>query len=204
MVNASQFSSSDRLAVLSDLGYELADFDLWEGWMILEESSAERVVRDVLVPLFTPRLSQVRTVAAQAISRVTPVFADFCEMFCFTNLVDRYRAKAWVRVDGDGEGKRVVEKLRGAYRAWPTPTFDCWTEARFEDYYPDRFRGKVDEAFVLEGQGRRDAKKALVLEVVDWAQSDWDTARAEFGVSASEVIKFLNMVENALFGEQRK
>ncbi|MEU3241101.1 AAA family ATPase [Streptomyces anthocyanicus] len=53
-----------RVEVLQELGYELADLDLSEGWIIFEESSAERVVRDFLIPWFAPGLRRVRTVAA--------------------------------------------------------------------------------------------------------------------------------------------
>jgi hypothetical protein len=35
----------ERRAVLEELGYEMTDFGLWSGWLILEESSAERKIR---------------------------------------------------------------------------------------------------------------------------------------------------------------
>ena len=53
-----------RLSVLRELGYSLSDFDLWDGWLILEESSAERIIRDYLIPWFAPLLALVRTLAA--------------------------------------------------------------------------------------------------------------------------------------------
>ena len=37
--------------MLSDLGYELGDFDLWEGWIFFEESSSEKIVREYLIAL---------------------------------------------------------------------------------------------------------------------------------------------------------
>jgi hypothetical protein len=46
-----------RIEVLRRLGYELSDFDLWDGWLILEESSAEIIIR-YLVPWFAPELSR--------------------------------------------------------------------------------------------------------------------------------------------------
>ena len=60
-----------RIAVLRRLGYELSDFDLWEGWLILEESSAEVIIR-YLAPWFVPGLARVRTVAAGGTSRLSP------------------------------------------------------------------------------------------------------------------------------------
>jgi len=44
-INEIGHSPVDRIAVLESLGYELYDFDLWQGWLFLEESSAERIIR---------------------------------------------------------------------------------------------------------------------------------------------------------------
>ena len=37
---------TSRLEVLRELGYSFSDFELWDGWLILEEASAERIIRD--------------------------------------------------------------------------------------------------------------------------------------------------------------
>jgi hypothetical protein len=42
-----------RIGVLRRLGYELSDFDLWDGWLILEESSAEVIIRYLIPPVAT-------------------------------------------------------------------------------------------------------------------------------------------------------
>lgn len=44
-----------RMAVLRRLGYELSDFDLWDGWLILEESSAEIIIYPLVRPRPCPR-----------------------------------------------------------------------------------------------------------------------------------------------------
>ena len=60
-----------RRQVLDDLGYELYDYDLYDGWLILEEASAERIIRDYLVKWFAPRLvGRLRTVSAQGVEVV--------------------------------------------------------------------------------------------------------------------------------------
>ncbi len=97
----------ERMAVLTELGYELYDFDLWDGWLILEESSAERIIRDYLVPWFAPKLRRVRTLAAGGTTKVGPTFEDFNRLFRFTHLEPRYRNRAWVVADGDTEGGGV-------------------------------------------------------------------------------------------------
>ena len=63
-----------RIEVLRRLGYELSDFELWDGWLILEESSAEVIVR-YLIPWFVPRLARIRTVAAGGTSKVELIAA---------------------------------------------------------------------------------------------------------------------------------
>jgi hypothetical protein len=157
-----------RIAALRQLGYELYDFDLWEGWLILEEASAERIIRDYLVQWFAPRLSRVRTLAAGGTSKVVPTFEDFRRLFLFTHLEPRYRERAWVIVDGDASGREVVEQLRKKYKDWPPEYFRTWDEADFEKYYPPRFSDKVAAALALSHEPKREAKKRLFSEVKAW------------------------------------
>jgi len=46
----------DRRTVLESLGYELHHVDLWDYWLFLEESSAEKIIRTYLIPWFAPSL----------------------------------------------------------------------------------------------------------------------------------------------------
>ena len=66
-----------RLTVLKAMGYSLSDFDLWDGWLFVEESSAERIIRDYLVPWFAPRLTRVRTISSGGTSKVEPSSVRF-------------------------------------------------------------------------------------------------------------------------------
>lgn len=77
---------SERLDVLQDLGYSFADMDLGEGWLIFEESSAERLIRQYFARWFAPKLQGLRTVAARGNSRVEPLFQNFREMFLYAHL----------------------------------------------------------------------------------------------------------------------
>ncbi|ARU22344.1 membrane protein [Ralstonia solanacearum] len=65
-----------RLNVLRELGYSFSDFDLWDGWLIVEESSAERIIRDYLIRWFAPKLSRVRTLAANGTGNVEATFVS--------------------------------------------------------------------------------------------------------------------------------
>jgi hypothetical protein len=90
----------ERRAVLEELGYEMTDFGLWSGWLILEESSAERIINDFLIPQFAPRLKgRLRTIAAHGVDNVPIKFEDFNKLFLFTHRASMYKNKAWVVVD---------------------------------------------------------------------------------------------------------
>lgn len=100
-INEVEQSTEARVSVLEELGYELGDFDLWDGWLFFEESSAERIIRDYLIPLYAPRLGRARTLATNGTGKLKSRFDDFNRLFVFTHLTSRYINKAWVIADGD-------------------------------------------------------------------------------------------------------
>jgi hypothetical protein len=183
-----------RIAVLRRLGYELSDFDLWDGWLILEESSAEIIIR-YLIPWFVPGLIRVRTVAAGGISKVEPTFEDFRRLFLFTHLEPQYRGRAWVVVDGDEIGKQVIAGLQTKYRDWPSDHFTTWSQPDFERYYPSRFAEQTEEALAKTHHEKRAAKKQLLDEVKAWCDANPGEAKVEFEHSAAEVIEVLQQIE---------
>jgi putative AbiEii toxin of type IV toxin-antitoxin system len=187
-----------RIAVLRRLGYELSDFDLWEGWLVLEESSAEVIIR-YLIPWFVPELARIRTVAAGGTSKVEPTFEDFRRLFLFAHLEQQYRGRAWVIVDSDDEGQRIVADLRGKYASWPADHFVTWDQSDFEQYYPAQFEAKVQEVLALPHDAKPAAKKALLDEVKAWCDAKPDEAKAELEKSAAEVIEKLRSISQALF-----
>ena len=190
---------NDRISVLQDLGYGLADLDLGEGWLIFEESSAERLIRQYLAPWFAPGVAKLRTLGARGVSRVEPLFEDFREMFLFAHLEPIYRNRAWVIVDGDQPGQDLVSKLRHHFASWPPHHFRHWEKGQFELYYPSIFAGKVQSVLAIsDARRRREAKKKLLDEVLAWIEADIENARAEFTQSAADVIDVLKEIETEL------
>lgn len=191
-----------RREILEDLGYELIDFDVWKGWLILEESSAERIVREYLIPWFAPSLTgALRTVAVGGISKVVPTFDDFNRLFLFVHLEEMYRNRAWVAVDGDDIGKQIIDSLRETYcrGEWLEDRFRVLSQSSFEHYYPPRFNEDVSRVLELvDREDKRQAKKQLLTEVLDWIEHDTDTAKEEFQSSASEWITLLVEIEEIL------
>jgi len=189
-----------RIAVLRRLGYELSDFDLWDGWLILEESSAEIIIR-YLIPWFVPSLSLVRTVAAGGTSKVEPTFEDFRRLFLFAHLELQYKGRAWVVVDGDKEGKKIVAGLQRKYTDWQADHFRTWSQTDFEHYYPSRFDAQVQEVLAKKHDEKPAAKKQLLEEVKVWCEANPEEAKAEFEKSAAEVIGVLSEISDQLFGK---
>lgn len=192
-------SSEARSEVLRDLGYDLHDFDLAEGWLILEESSAERVILDYLIPWFAPKLTRIRTVSAGGTGGVGPTFREFGKLVLFIHREEVFRHRAWVVVDGDASGQEVVEKLKAKYTAWPADRFRVFSKERFEDYYPQRFQQQIDDAFGKPKREQQEAKSALRQEVQDWCDQNRELAKKELAQSAAEVIQVLQEIEAALF-----
>lgn len=188
-----------RLEVLRELGYSFSDFDLWDGWLILEESSAERIIRDYLIPWFAPKLARIRTLAVGGVSQVEPTFDDFHRLVRFTHLEEVYRDAAWVRVDGDSAGSEIITRLQSRYPSWKPDRFACFSKAQFEQYYPAEFLEQTKEALAhADKQVRRDAKRKLLDNVRAWLDEDEQRGRKTLEQSAAEVISDLRLIENQL------
>ena len=197
----SEFSA--RRAVIEELGYDFSDFDLHGAWLFLEESSAERIIRDYLVRWFTPKLAgRLRTFAAGGVDHVEVKFADFDRMFVFLNLESAYKNRAWVLVDAGEAEKKVIESLRTKWtaRGWSDDNFQQFGEHDFERYFPERFREDIDAACgeTTDKQAKRERKSALLKRVIAWIDEDPSKAKAEFQESARDVIDRLRRIESAL------
>lgn len=192
-----------RRAVLEDLGYEFADFDLHAAWLFLEESSAEQIIRDYLVPWFAPKLAgRLRTFAAGGINNVEVKFNDFDRLFVFLNLESAYKNRAWVIVDSGETEAKVIESLRAKWtpKGWSTENFQQFSEHDFERYFPERFKTDIYAACsaTMDKQAKRERKAALLKQVVVWIKDDATNAKIEFQTSAGDVIKRLQKIESAM------
>lgn len=189
-------SAQSRLEALKELGYAFSDFDLWDGWLILEEASAERIIRDYLIPFFAPRLSRVRTLSVGGVSQIEPTFDDFNRLVRFTHLEKAYEGMVWVRVDGDASGKDLVARLRTQYPSKDGDCFGFFSEENFEMYYPSVFQEKASNALAISDKKlKREAKKELLLEVLEWLDEDLSRAKSELAITAKPVVDELVMIQ---------
>ena len=199
-----------RIKLLEELGYELNDFDIWDGWLFLEEASAERIIRDYLIPLFAPKLNRIRTLSTNGTGNIHKRFNDFNRLFLFTHLEPQYINKAWVIADGDSSedtsGSEAIEKLKNIYvnpqgARWRDEQFSTWSEHDFEKYYPLHFSAEVTRVLsITDRQVLRVQKEQLLEAVRDWCDAqNKESLRNTFRTSASEVINKLQEIENRLF-----
>ncbi|SRR6266849_6303995 len=194
-------SPQERREVLEDLGYDVVDYDLAKGWLFFEESSAERIVREYLIPWFAQGLQgNIRTIAAQGNSDVEPKFNDFNRLFLFLHLEGIYKNRAWVIIDSDSGGQKIIDDLKQKYApsGWGEDHFINLRETDFEKYYPSQFFPQVQEALQKHDQAKRAAKKQLLDEVLAWIKQDEERAKTEFEKSAREVIDLLQKVDGEL------
>lgn len=188
-----------RQQVLADLGYALSDFGFWSGYIILEESSAEFIIRNYLIPLFAPSLKRIRTISAGGIGNVEPTFADLSRLALFMHLEPTYANRAWVLVDGDDVGRETVRRLRERFKSWHADRFRAFALPQFEHYYPGAFENEVRSVLAIEAPDRRRlAKTHLLQRVIAWLDEDPDRAKSALERSAAEVVQQLRSIEAEL------
>lgn len=208
--SCTQIEKSDveaRRRILMNLGYSLADSDMFDGWLILEEASAQTIIRKFLIPNFAPKLiNMLGIIATAGYDQVENQFMALAQNFLYLHLTPIYKERIWVIIDGgESEGKRIG-RLRQTFASWPLDHFDQFSEHDFEKYYPTCFQEEVDSILLLRDNSpeakkqKREEKKALLVKVVNWIEEDIDRARKEFELSAQEVISKLINIEDKLLG----
>lgn len=189
---------SARIGLLRSLGYDLSDYELYDAWLVLEESSAERIIREFVIPWFAARLSgRLCTVAAQGAPDVAPRFIDLHRIFVFAHKQRIYNTKSWAIVDGDTAGQEAIRKLRSAFATWPPEHFQCFSRNNFEEYYPTEFESRVQQVLgISDAQRRRSEKAVLCKDVVEWLRADPNRGRSALADRAKDVIDLLQRIES--------
>lgn len=192
--------SESRMKLLDYLGYDLLDFDMWKACIIFEESSAERIVRDFLIPHFTPELrGKVLTIAANGVDDVTPKFTDLHRLFVYAHKQPLFNKRAWVIVDGDEAGLGAIRDIKKKFPSWDERHFISLNQPDFECYYPQKFQKRAVMALSISNKKeKRTVKKKLLNDVLKWIDKDKKKAHMEFHESASEVIGVLNKISESL------
>jgi AAA15 family ATPase/GTPase len=190
---------NERAKILEELGYDYFDFDLFKGYLILEERSAESIIKYFLIPTFAPKLiDKLATIEAKGIGNVESTFHDFYRLLVFIHTSKIYKEKAWVVVDGDKPGHEVIEKLKKTFD-WAPDYFRVFSKPNFEDFYPKRFSAEVNKILAMaSGREKNRQKGEIAKKVLIWVSENQSQAKIDFQESASEVISFLKEIESAL------
>lgn len=189
-----------HMALLRELGYEFVDLGLHEGWLFLEESSAEQIITEVLVPAFVPELrGRLRTISAGGVSNMGPTVSEFHRLVVFVHLQPAYQGRLWIRADGNNEGSRVATALRERFGYLTDATCTTFSRAEFERYYPAHFQERVTQMFAEPNRAeRRRAKAGLLKEVIRWSTGDPEQAKQAWAESAREPIQLLKDIRAAI------
>jgi len=193
-------SPEAHMNLLRELGYEFTDFDLHEGWLFLEESSAERVIRDILIPQFVPKLrGRLRTFSAAGVDNLEPTISEFRRLITFVHLQPVYDGRLWARADGDTAGVEVIDHMRQTFPDFSEEALSTFHRPQFELYYPEEFREKVEQVLAIDDKKRRRQGKAELLhEVLAWTEQNKEFAKAAWETSAAEPIAFLKQIARKL------
>jgi predicted ATPase len=185
-----------RREVLSDMGFILGNPI---AWLILEESSAQSVLQQILIPFFAPALTNITIVSSNGADKVKATLDELARTVLFLHLSDPEK-NAWVMIDGDEKGLSNLEKLKTGYSGWPEGRFQCFPEPIFERFYPtDRFHDKIVEIELSTSKEvKKLLKRDLLIEVLKWAEEHPEVARDEFAISAAPVIAMLQEMEKSL------
>lgn len=187
----------DRRQVLESLGYNLTDFDFAKYWIIFEESSAERIFNDYLIPWFVPKFRYgLKTISSNGAQQLINKTSSINDLFLFLHLESNYKDRVWVIADGDREGIKAIQNLKAKYNSWDENHFINLGEDAFELYYPSVFQDEVKKILnTKDKQSRRTAKRELLSKLIEWIDSDDEKAKIEFKKSASDIISILEKIE---------
>lgn len=189
-----------RQELLKELGYDFADFDLFSGWLFLEESSAETIINKILIPNFVPTLAgKLRTYSAGGVTRLEPSVDDFKRLMVFIHLSETYHERMFVRADGDNAGKSVASNLKQSFQSLDEKYIGTFSKENFEDYYPAIFAADSKAALeISDKRAKQQAKAILLQQVLEWTLQNPDLAHAEWKESATEPIELLNEIANSI------
>lgn len=190
----------ERLSLLERLGYSPEDFDQPSAYILFEEASCERFVKEFLIPMFVPELSgKIRTIGGRGAGELPALANDLNRMFVYLHLLPVYHEKCWIVADGDEAGVEAVQKVRDKFPSWPERFFRTWKVKDYEYFLPPEFAKTFSDTIACKPKGeQKELKDALGVQSRKWMNENPEEARSLLSDSASEVIKFLEEVRDAI------
>ena len=185
--------------IAESLGSTPFDSFLFDAYLVLEESSAQSIIENILIEHFTPKLKgRLKAISANGVNNVPNVAGSVASMFLVNHLSPAYEQRCWVMVDGGMEGSKVIEQIAKKFRG-KDKFLKQLHEHDLERHYPSQFRQEADAALATQDSDKkRMAKKALLEKVLDWAKTNPNDVRCQFEEPAKEIIDFLKEIERCL------
>lgn len=199
-INKLKNEPEEKMKLLEELGYDVFDFDLYKSYLIFEESSAEGLVKNFLIPVFCPSLKEkVKTIAASGADDLEPRFHDFLRLFVFIHHSPIYSSRAWVIADGDETGIRNISRLKESFSTWAPEHFISLSKSNVEEFYPSEFQQEFREIIILlDKTEKRKRKIDFTKKVFNWIDANPGDAKEKFSESAEEIINYLKMIESKI------
>lgn len=188
----------EKMKLLEELGYDIFDFDLYKSYLIFEESSAEALVKNFLIPVFCPSLKEkIKTIAASGADDLEPRFHDFLRLFVFIHQNPVYNSRAWVIADGDETGKRNIDRLKESFPTWAPEHFISLSKFNIEESYPVEFQQEFQQIVAISDKKEKRQKKIdFTTKVFNWIDANPKDAKEKFSESAEEIINYLKIIES--------
>jgi predicted ATPase len=193
----------EKIRILETLGYSFLDYNLYAGWLILEESSAEKIIREYLIKWFFPNLStKLRTFSSRSKDNIKNRFDNLNVLIVFIHLTEAYKNKIWVMIDNGKEELKILDEIKQKYikNGWNEENFIQLKYHDFELYYPERFQDDVKDILAITDRKKKYYKKIELLKSVEnWIASVKENqAKNEFQKSANEIIQYLKLIDSKL------
>lgn len=175
--------------------------NFWEGWLIFDDPSAERIIKEYLIPWFCPALLNVRTTVTslEQINYVFNVLHQYEKFNCYCPVCENNNT--WVVLTGSAEGEVALEELMDTYKFKKAGAFLIFSQPYFEYYYPPQFKQRV-ENIVYAGNRNMQARRMLLEEVLNWLKHDKLRGKVFFEKSAEEVISYLRKIDDCFYAQK--
>jgi hypothetical protein len=170
-------SYEERHRVLSDLGYSLSDWNVYEGYIITEESSTQGLIQNIILPIYYPKLvGRIGVIASSGYTDVRKKFQALQNLFLFLHVQNdgkknnQWKERFLVLVDnGDGE-RQFIEKMRTDFSQYDSFRFTALESEDIEKLYPQKL---LEEAY-------KKNKCNDIKELIDRAKKEQaDNGRSE-------------------------
>ncbi len=186
---------NERRDILQKLGYDFFDFEFNHAFLILEESTVERLIREVLIPEFVPSLNnKLKTISAMGVNDIETKFSTYLSLFVYLHTDPKFQKKAWVVTDGDIAGKKITNELKLKFKNWDSRCFLNFEKENFEDYFPSKFKSEIELIKTSKNGLEKQKRKGKLLEdlIVYWYNNK---PRVEFEICFKDHISILKNIE---------